>query len=128
MRTTIIVTDPMERLAAEFRGAGYPVARIEVEETWVRGGEPDAVAREGRIERSFYAPLFRWRLEDGRRFHGKPKVHLTRHRVRKYFGLLDYEVVQEDKARMMQDFAAMVRESCVSASASAQPEPKGGET
>ena len=109
-----IILDPMEQLAADFRRAGYPVADIKVEEGWVRGGEPDAIAQEGRMQRSFYAPHLRWRLEDGRRFYGKPHVHLKRYRVRRYFGLIDYEVVQEDRPKMMEDIKAMILESCVS--------------
>lgn len=116
MRTNVstILIDPMERLAADFKRAGYPVAQIELEDGWVKGGEPDAVAQEGRLQRSFYAPHIRWRLDDGRRFHGKPHVHLKRFRVRKYFGLVDYEVVQEDRAKMMNDIKALILESCTS--------------
>ncbi len=115
MRTNVatILIDPMERLASEFRLAGYPVAKITLDDSgWVNSGEPDAVAKEGRLRREFYAPRIRWQLEDGRRFYGKPHVHLTRRRVRKYFGLIDYEVVQEDRAKMMEDIRALIMESC----------------
>ena len=115
MRTNVatILIDPMERLAAEFKRAGYPVAHIEMKDDgWLKGGEPDAVAQEGRIQRAFYAPHIHWRLDDGRRFYGKPHVHLKRFRVRKYFGLVDYEVVREDRAKMMDDIKALILESC----------------
>lgn len=115
-----LLIDPLERMAADFRRAGYPVAEITLrEDGWVNGSAPDAVEMEGRIRREFFAPHIHWRLEDGRRFFGKPRVHLKRFRVRKYFGLVDREVVQEDRAKMTEDIKALILESCAWAAARA---------
>lgn len=110
--TPTIIVDTMELLAADFRRAGYPVAEITVEQGWITGGEPDAVERENGRERTFYAPHFHWTLEDGRRFHGKPNMHLKRKRVRLYFGLINHERVDEDKQKMRADLRTMIVESC----------------
>jgi len=109
-----ILVDPMETLAVNLRAAGVPVVKIEVEEGWVKGGEPDATAKENGRLRSFYAPHFHWRMENGNKFRGKPPVYLNRQRVvKKLLGvtLLVYEVVSEDRERMMRDAVTMIRKS-----------------
>lgn len=86
-------------------------------ETYDRG-EPDAITRDSHWsvfggwrqghERSFYAPVFKWR-KGSQWFFGKVEMHLKPQRNGAAFAFTD--TMKEDEHAMLKDLVVMIRRS-----------------
>lgn len=121
MNTKVVGTiqiNPLARLAAEMRAAGYPVASIRMRDPMTQT-KPDEIRVEVtrglwgdpvRHERGFYAPIMDWVLEDGRRFYAKLKLRLYTRKVDTLFS--SSERVAEDYPAMQADLIELIKQSC----------------
>lgn len=120
MASPIVIFDPLERLAADFRRMGYPVRWIKMREDWMHR-EPDEYHDEGETfwsgkhnsrKRGFVAPTFDWEVEEGGRlirYAGKVRVHAKRS-VSSVLGVTTVRW-REDRLAQLEDLQTMILKS-----------------
>jgi hypothetical protein len=112
-----IVFDPLANLAEQLRCNGVPVAWIKMRDPMTQT-EPDEIRSDiwrplfGKpvaVDRDYYAPIFDWKMEDGRRFYAKVGLHL---RKRESMCALGFGLTHEaDHWEQQRDLIRLITES-----------------
>ena len=110
--------EPFEkRFIRQLRDAGLPVSVFEVDQYYELNHEPDVTVqvrswglfRETYRPENLTAPLFRWAFDDGRKFQGRPPVHVH---YRTWGNLIaGGETAEYDQDKMVRELHEMIERS-----------------